>query len=54
VKLYDDAQWTIDGDADKVPQYIKDEFKTDSLNIFSAQARERVTAESRRIQSQRA
>ena len=54
VKLYDDAQWTIDGDADKVPQYIKDEFKADSLNIFSAQARERVTAESRRIQSQRA
>ena len=54
VKLYDDAQWTIDGDADKVPQYIKDEFKSDSLNIFSAQARERVTAESRRIQSQRA
>ena len=54
VKLYDDAQWTIDGDADKVPQYIKDEFDADSLKIFSAQARERVTAESRIIQSQRA
>jgi len=34
VKLYDDAQWTIDGDADKVPQYIKDEFEADSLRII--------------------
>ena len=33
VKLYDDTQWTIDGDADKVPQYIKDEFDADSLRI---------------------
>jgi hypothetical protein len=33
VKLYDDAQWTIDGDADKVPQYIYDEFDADSLRI---------------------
>jgi len=36
VKLYDDAQWTIDGDADKVPQYIKDEFDADSLRIGRA------------------
>jgi len=36
VKLYDDAQWTIDGDADKVPQYIKDEFESDSLKIIRA------------------
>jgi len=34
VKLYDDAQWTIDGDADKAPQYIKDEFEADSLRII--------------------
>ncbi len=33
VKLYADGQCTIDGDADKVPQYIKDEFTADSMRI---------------------
>jgi len=36
VKLYADAQWTIDGDADKVPQYIIEEFEADSLKIIRA------------------
>ena len=33
VKLYADGRCTIDGDADKVPQYIKDEFTADSMRI---------------------
>jgi len=33
VKLYADGNVTIDGDADKVPQYIKDEFDGDSMEI---------------------
>lgn len=42
VKLFADGQWTIDGDADKVPQYIKDEFDADSLRIQLANGVERV------------
>ena len=36
VKLYADGQWTIDGDSDKVPQYIIEEFEADSLRIIRA------------------
>ncbi len=41
VKLYADGKYEICGDETKVPQYIKDEFQNDSINIVSAIVRAR-------------